>query len=130
MSVDFGPRMETVFESLDFFLRPDLSRRRANAQDAPFDMKGATRCATPVISAPTTMTGRLPAEVVQSVVRSNYEKFRSCYDLGLVLDGHLAGRVAVRFVIERDGTVKKQPSATTRFRTARSPRAFATSIRK
>lgn len=53
----------------------------------------------------TTVSGRLPPEVIQRVVRQNYGRFRMCYERGLVKNPNLAGRVAVRFVIGSDGAV-------------------------
>jgi tetratricopeptide (TPR) repeat protein len=52
-----------------------------------------------------TVSGRLPAEVVQRIVRQNFGRFRMCYEQGLGADPALAGRVSVRFVIGRDGSV-------------------------
>ena len=49
--------------------------------------------------------GRLPPEVIQRIVRQNYGRFRMCYEQGLTRNPNLEGRVAVRFVIGRDGTV-------------------------
>ena len=42
---------------------------------------------------------------VQRVVRSDFRKFRQCYEDGLHKDPKLAGKVAVRFVIGSDGKV-------------------------
>jgi hypothetical protein len=53
----------------------------------------------------TVLTGRLPAEVIQRIVRQNYGRFRACYETGLSRNPNLEGRVAVRFVIGRDGAV-------------------------
>jgi hypothetical protein len=53
----------------------------------------------------TVLKGRLPAEVVQRVIRQNFGRFRACYEGGLRNNPSLAGRVAVRFVIGRDGAV-------------------------
>ncbi len=53
----------------------------------------------------TTVTGSLPAEVIQRIVRQNYGRFRVCYENGLRANPNLQGRVAVRFVIGRDGGV-------------------------
>ncbi len=53
----------------------------------------------------TTVSGRLPPEVIQRIVRQNYGRFRQCYEQGLGRDPELEGRIAVRFVIGRDGTV-------------------------
>lgn len=53
----------------------------------------------------TTVSGRLPPEVIQRVVRQNFSVFRKCYELGLARDPNLQGRVTTRFVIGRDGKV-------------------------
>lgn len=53
----------------------------------------------------TTVSGRLPPEVIQRIVRQNYGRFRSCYELGLSRNPNLEGRIQVRFIIDRDGTV-------------------------
>ena len=53
----------------------------------------------------TTTNGRLPAEVIQRVVRQNFGKFRFCYEAGLRENPSLSGRVATRFVIDRNGAV-------------------------
>jgi hypothetical protein len=53
----------------------------------------------------TTVSGRLPPEVIQRIVRQNYARFRVCYEEGLARNSKLAGRVSTRFVIGRDGSV-------------------------
>ena len=53
----------------------------------------------------TTVSGRLPPEVIQRIVRQNYGRFRMCYEQGLSKNPNLEGRVSVRFVIGRDGAV-------------------------
>jgi len=53
----------------------------------------------------TTVSGRLPPEVIQRIVRQNYGRFRNCYEQGLSKNPNLEGRVEVRFAIGRDGTV-------------------------
>lgn len=53
----------------------------------------------------TTVSGRLPSEVIQRVVRQNYGRFRQCYEAGLRTNPNLTGRVTARFVIGRDGAV-------------------------
>jgi hypothetical protein len=57
------------------------------------------------------VSGRLPAEVVQRLVRQNFGRFRNCYEGGLIRNPNLSGRVAVRFLIARDGTVSNASSA-------------------
>jgi hypothetical protein len=49
--------------------------------------------------------GKLPAEIIQRIVRQNFGRYRFCYQDGLRNNPSLAGRVAVRFVIGRDGAV-------------------------
>ncbi len=56
-------------------------------------------------------TGSLPAEVVQRIVRQNFGRFRMCYEGGLKSNPNLTGRVAVRFVIGRDGAVSNVGNA-------------------
>jgi hypothetical protein len=56
-------------------------------------------------SATTTVSGRLPPETIQRIVRANYAQFRSCYEDGLARNSTLSGRVTIRFVIDRDGFV-------------------------
>jgi hypothetical protein len=64
-----------------------------------------------VTKVPTTRTGipsvsgRLPPEVIQRIVRQNHGRFRMCYEQGLVSNPNLEGRVAVRFVIDNTGAV-------------------------
>ncbi|UQA59774.1 AgmX/PglI C-terminal domain-containing protein [Polyangium aurulentum] len=49
--------------------------------------------------------GALAPELIQRTVRQNFGRFRFCYEQGLRGNPSLAGRVAVRFVIGRDGAV-------------------------
>ena len=51
------------------------------------------------------ISGHLPPEVIQRVVRQNFGRFRSCYEMGLRGNPNLEGRVTARFVIGRDGAV-------------------------
>jgi hypothetical protein len=53
----------------------------------------------------TQVSGRLPPEVVQRIVRQNYGRFRMCYENGLRGNPNLTGRVTARFVISREGSV-------------------------
>jgi hypothetical protein len=53
----------------------------------------------------TAVNGRLPAEVIRRIVRQNFGRFRMCYEQGLGRNPNLEGRVGVRFVIGRDGSV-------------------------
>lgn len=53
----------------------------------------------------TKVSGRLPPESVQRIVRQNFGRFRACYEGGLKRNPGLAGRVSTQFVIGRDGAV-------------------------
>ncbi|MDX2055731.1 MAG: AgmX/PglI C-terminal domain-containing protein [Polyangiaceae bacterium] len=53
----------------------------------------------------TIVTGRLPPEVIQRTVRQNFGRLRMCYERGLTRNPNLAGRVAVRFAIDAQGSV-------------------------
>jgi hypothetical protein len=62
-------------------------------------------------SGPTESNGRLPAEVIQRIVRQNFGRFRLCYEAGLRGNPGLSGRVATKFVIGRDGAVMQSSDA-------------------
>jgi len=59
----------------------------------------------------TSVSGRLPPEVIQKIVRSNFGRLRLCYEDGLRNNPRLKGRVSVRFVIGRDGSVSAAASS-------------------
>jgi hypothetical protein len=52
-----------------------------------------------------TTNGRLPKDVIQRIIRQNQGRYRACYESGLRTNPSLEGRVEVRFVIDRQGTV-------------------------
>jgi hypothetical protein len=49
--------------------------------------------------------GQIPAEVIQRIVRQNFGRFRMCYEDGLRANPSIGGRVAVKFIIDRQGAV-------------------------
>jgi hypothetical protein len=51
------------------------------------------------------LSGRLPPQVIQRIVRQNFGRFRQCYERGLARNPTLEGRVQVRFLIDRSGVV-------------------------
>ena len=57
------------------------------------------------------VSGRLPPEVIQRIVRQNQGRFRMCYEQGLRLNPNLEGRVVTRFVIGKDGAVSDASNA-------------------
>lgn len=69
-------------------------------------MAGAHRTRPPQVRmGATSVSGRLPPEVVQRIVRQNFGRFRGCYESELGRSSTVSGRVTVRFVIQRDGSV-------------------------
>jgi hypothetical protein len=58
----------------------------------------------PRYGTPTT-NGHLPPEVIQRIVRQNDGRYRFCYQQALKTNPELTGRVAVKFLIGRDGSV-------------------------
>ena len=67
---------------------------------------GTHRAVVPTVRFGTTsVNGRLPPEVIQRTVRQNFGRFRSCYEGSLRTNPNLQGRVSVKFVIGRDGSV-------------------------
>lgn len=57
------------------------------------------------------VSGNLPPEVIQRIVRQNFGRFRLCYENGLRNNPNLQGRVSVRFVIGRDGAISNVGNA-------------------
>ena len=53
----------------------------------------------------TTVTGKLPPEVIQRIIRQNFGRFRLCYEKGLAKNVNLGGRVTVKFTIDTTGAV-------------------------
>jgi hypothetical protein len=54
---------------------------------------------------PVQTSGHLGPEIIQRVVRQNSGRFRFCYEKGLRGNPALTGRVSVKFMISRDGSV-------------------------
>jgi hypothetical protein len=67
--------------------------------------KGHVAKAPKIREGAASVNGRLPPEVIQRIVRQNFGRFRLCYEAGLRNNPTLAGRVAVKFVIDRKGAV-------------------------
>jgi hypothetical protein len=75
--------------------------------------KGGHIVKSPSVRPPPTIetNGRLPAEVIQRIVRQNFGRFRMCYEAGLRNNPGLQGRVVTKFVIGRDGSVAQASDA-------------------
>jgi hypothetical protein len=52
-------------------------------------------------------------EIIGAAVRGNSDHFQMCYEQGREVNPELAGRVAVRFVINRDGTISQAQAVDT-----------------
>lgn len=50
--------------------------------------------------------GKLAPEIIQRTVRSEFSRFRRCYEGGLQREPHLRGKALTRFVIAEDGSVR------------------------
>jgi hypothetical protein len=59
----------------------------------------------------TQISGRIPPQTIRRIVQQNHSRFRSCYEKGLLNNPTLEGRVGVRFVIGRDGSVSNVSNA-------------------
>ena len=67
---------------------------------------GAHQTKAPSLRQGTTqVTGRLPPEVIQRIVRQSFGRFRLCYENGLKSNPQLAGKIAVKFNIDKSGNV-------------------------
>jgi hypothetical protein len=75
--------------------------------------RGGHVAKAPMLRPPPTIdtNGRLPAEVIQRIVRQNFGRFRLCYESGLRQNPGLQGRVVTKFVIGRDGQVAQAQDA-------------------
>lgn len=56
-------------------------------------------------AATSVVSGRVPPEIIQRVVRMSFGRFRACYETGLMRDPTLRGRVVTKFLINRHGEV-------------------------
>lgn len=67
---------------------------------------GAHRAKPPTVRmGAVSVSGKLPPEVIQRIVRQNFGRFRLCYEQGLRTDASLQGTVIVSFTIATDGSV-------------------------
>ncbi|MFO7564532.1 MAG: AgmX/PglI C-terminal domain-containing protein [Enhygromyxa sp.] len=54
---------------------------------------------------PDAPTGALDRDVIRRIVRAHLDDVRDCYNAGLLKDPDLEGRVAINFMISKDGSV-------------------------
>ena len=89
--------------------RPAAAAASADEYGYAFEGDPLRNAATASSGAPAQTTnnvGRLPPEVIQTVVRQSFGAFRACYERGQKVNTGLRGTVAVSFVIARDGSVQ------------------------
>ena len=100
---DFGPDRRSLGESgslpMPFISPPVVTPALFVTPPAPHGARAR------VTAAALTVSGRLPAEVVERVLRRSRGRFRACYVAGLRSNPNLTGRIATRIVIGRDGSV-------------------------
>ncbi len=69
-------------------------------------LRGAHKTSVPSVRiGVSSVSGHLPPEVIQRIVRQNFGRFRLCYENGPLEPQPGRRRVAVRFVIGADGLV-------------------------
>lgn len=61
----------------------------------------------------TTSGSGIPTEVIQRIVRSNISTIQACYEKAMTKAPSLAGKVAVKFVINADGSVSSAAASDT-----------------
>jgi hypothetical protein len=89
--------------------RPPASAPSASASAPPAKPSAAAKAPEPrPLGKP---GGRIEPEIIQRVIRANFGRFRLCYENGLRNCPNLQGRVAVRFIIDIDGSVKQPRDA-------------------
>ena len=79
---------------------PDALARAEASADALLAAHPAT-CPPPAAH----VFGRIPPVVIQQLVRARFGRMKRCYESALAKDPTLAGRLATKFVIGRDGNV-------------------------
>jgi hypothetical protein len=105
----FGGRLETSTTVIDIGMPPrpprDTSGDLGGLGGIALGNFGGRGKPPSLRQGATQVNGRLPPEVIQRIVRQQFGRFRLCYENGLRTDPKLTGRVAVKFVIDRSGSV-------------------------
>ena len=78
-----------------------------SAQGGLFASGGSGSSAPSIRQGATVVTGKLPPEVIQRIVRQNFGRFRLCYENGLRTNPNLAGRVTAKLEIDGSGAVTR-----------------------
>jgi hypothetical protein len=80
-----------------------LHRPTANEQPAPAAPSPNRSRRLTIRVQPVQVTGGLPAEVIERIVRQHVTQFRECYEAGLATNPRLGGYVGVKFTIDASG---------------------------
>ena len=106
---DAGPASSSADQEPYASREAALEEAREFGMIGVFDPDGGT---SKVVANPgVVVNARLPPELIQSIVRAEYDRLRACYDQGLKTNPRLAGHFATRFVIGRDGSVAQVADA-------------------
>ena len=103
-------RDQALKEAASFTMVATYDGGDGTASSAPDTAHGNTSSG-PALKSPSMrqgavqVSGRLPPEVISRIVRQNFGRFRLCYENGLHSKPTLAGKIAVKFVIEPTGDV-------------------------
>jgi hypothetical protein len=96
-----------LMQSYDKLIASDRTGAKGDAPSTATSAPTAVRSAikATVAAGAVQVNGRLSVDVVQGVVRKSFAGFRACYENGMRTNPNLAGRVTVKFVIDRSGSV-------------------------
>ncbi|MDC3958586.1 AgmX/PglI C-terminal domain-containing protein [Polyangium jinanense] len=86
---------------------PEAKAPPAEAPPAPEAKAEPPNKETNVIGALDAPVGKLEPAEIQKVIRGNFKALRACYEEGLQKTPNLEGRIAVKFVIGKDGKVSQ-----------------------
>jgi hypothetical protein len=64
-----------------------------------------------ILFAVLTLSNSIDKEAIKRVVRAKRPAMQKCYEAGLAHDPKLQGRVVVKFIVEKDGTVSSADDA-------------------
>lgn len=73
---------------------------------------GKNRSALTIRIGAASVSGHLPPEVIQRIVRQNVGRFRLCYEQGLKTNATLGGSVTLVFTIANDGSISEHSAST------------------
>lgn len=91
------------------FIQTQQQQPVASAKSPPSPLSGVgghhSHASVRAGATATSGSGKLPSEVIGRVIRQNLGRYRLCYEAGQKSNPTLAGRIATKLVIGRDGSV-------------------------